>query len=367
MTIQVRHGHYDDQEARTANMGFAKMGADGSRVSTFVFQFGFISSRTLLIKLCRNHQLLFINLASVSRADGILFPPLRQALNVSSSFMHRKIVILSTIVFMACNYSRQSKENLNKAIENYKSENYAAATKYINEACKLDSSNKEIQFWNAKIKEQTKNCDDAINILKRLVLQGYKIDSCYYLISRNYFQLGHYNSGKTAYREAVIFADSAINLNSVFYEAYQMKIRSLYNIDEYNEGFRTTNHAVSLFPDSTQLLMLRGLFKHQLGDNDAALIDLDVVITKKSVDSPDIATALRFKGYILLDRDSLNEALENLSEALRYNPKDEFIYEQRARCYIKKNLIDSACMDFRKSADLGLLTVYDDINKYCAK
>jgi len=31
------------------NMGFAKMGADGSRVSTFVFQFGFISSRTLLI------------------------------------------------------------------------------------------------------------------------------------------------------------------------------------------------------------------------------------------------------------------------------------------------------------------------------
>jgi hypothetical protein len=32
-----------------AYMGFAKMGADGNRVSTFVFQFGFISSLTLLI------------------------------------------------------------------------------------------------------------------------------------------------------------------------------------------------------------------------------------------------------------------------------------------------------------------------------
>jgi len=53
-------------------MGFAKMGADGSRVSTFVFQFGFISSRTLLIWLCANHQLLSINLASVSRADEYL-------------------------------------------------------------------------------------------------------------------------------------------------------------------------------------------------------------------------------------------------------------------------------------------------------
>jgi len=39
----------DREEGRTHNMGFAKMGADGSRVSTFVFQFSFISSLTLLI------------------------------------------------------------------------------------------------------------------------------------------------------------------------------------------------------------------------------------------------------------------------------------------------------------------------------
>ncbi len=39
----------DQDEGRTHNKGFAKMGADGSRVSTFVFQFGFISSLTLLI------------------------------------------------------------------------------------------------------------------------------------------------------------------------------------------------------------------------------------------------------------------------------------------------------------------------------
>jgi len=31
------------------NIGFAKMGADGSRVSTFIFQYGFIFSLTLLI------------------------------------------------------------------------------------------------------------------------------------------------------------------------------------------------------------------------------------------------------------------------------------------------------------------------------
>ena len=39
----------DRGEGRTYNRGFAKMGADVSRVSTFVFQFCFISSLTLLI------------------------------------------------------------------------------------------------------------------------------------------------------------------------------------------------------------------------------------------------------------------------------------------------------------------------------
>jgi hypothetical protein len=32
-----------------ANIGICKSWADGSRVSTFVFQFGFISGRTLII------------------------------------------------------------------------------------------------------------------------------------------------------------------------------------------------------------------------------------------------------------------------------------------------------------------------------
>ena len=57
----------------------AKMGADGSRVSAFVFQFGFISGRTLVIWLCAYHQLLVINLSSVSGADTATIPPLRQA------------------------------------------------------------------------------------------------------------------------------------------------------------------------------------------------------------------------------------------------------------------------------------------------
>lgn len=64
-------------------MGFAKMGADGSRVSTFCFSIWLHIQQDVINLAMSNHQLLFINLTSVSRADGILFPPLRQALFVN--------------------------------------------------------------------------------------------------------------------------------------------------------------------------------------------------------------------------------------------------------------------------------------------
>jgi len=49
--ITVGHKRYSDtpEEGYAANMGIAKMQADVSRLSAFVFQFSCISSRTLLI------------------------------------------------------------------------------------------------------------------------------------------------------------------------------------------------------------------------------------------------------------------------------------------------------------------------------
>jgi hypothetical protein len=66
-------------------MGICKSWADGISVSTFAFLFGFISGRTLVIKLWANHQLFFINLASGSQAEGILFSSLRKYLYVGGN------------------------------------------------------------------------------------------------------------------------------------------------------------------------------------------------------------------------------------------------------------------------------------------
>jgi antitoxin component YwqK of YwqJK toxin-antitoxin module len=83
---------------------FAKAGQTETVFQLFVFQFGFISGRRITIKLCANHQLYFINLASVSQADGSLFPSLRKYLDVSGNFMkHYQTIILVLLLTVKLN------------------------------------------------------------------------------------------------------------------------------------------------------------------------------------------------------------------------------------------------------------------------
>jgi len=69
-------------ECQPPTLVFAKAGRTEAVIQVFVFQFSFISGRRITISLCTNHQLLFINLASGSRADGSLFTSLRKYLLV---------------------------------------------------------------------------------------------------------------------------------------------------------------------------------------------------------------------------------------------------------------------------------------------
>jgi hypothetical protein len=70
------------------------MGADASRVSTFVFQFCFISGRTLVIWLFAYHQLLVINLSLVSRGGHSNYSPTSASRTVSGNMKKAQIFIV---------------------------------------------------------------------------------------------------------------------------------------------------------------------------------------------------------------------------------------------------------------------------------
>ena len=71
-------------KGRTYNMGFAKMGAYGSRVSTFCFSIWLhIQQDVINLALVLIINFFIFIQRQLAGADGILFPALRQYLTVS--------------------------------------------------------------------------------------------------------------------------------------------------------------------------------------------------------------------------------------------------------------------------------------------
>ena len=280
------------------------------------------------------------------------------------------------LLLVACNSGkRQATMHLNKAIQAFEKKEYANASKEIDLAKKVDASDLEIKLWDSKIKNATNLYDESSKILKYLLSKKYKIDTVYYLMSINQFELGEslayqkddVKNGDIAYNMAVRYADSALINNTLYYEAFQEKIRALHNVGKYQDALLTINNAISLFPDSSNLYLLRGIEKSQLGDNDEALKDLTSSIQSKKIDSVGLATAYRFRSIIFFSKDSVDKAIDDLTIGITYDSEDKFLYERRANYFKVKGLKDKACADFRKAAELGLISVYEDIKNYCQK
>lgn len=286
----------------------------------------------------------------------------------------RQLLYILIILLIACNTKKsEANKHLQSAIEHYHNENHQLASKEIESAKKLDSTDLEIKFWDSNIKNGSKLYTQSINILKDLLKKNYKIDTCYDLISTNYFEIGHDEESQknnesvvnTAYETAVKYCDSAIIKNNLFFSAYGKKVRALHNLGKINDALVTINNALTLFPDSLTLIFLRGVEKDQLGDESGALLDLNKVIESNKLDSFNLAEAYRFRGLIYRDKDSTDKAIIDLTKSIDLYPKYERCYYERALLFKAKNNKEKACADYRKAADLGMTSVYEEIKKYC--
>ena len=76
LSVIQKHIIEDNEERENEYQEFAKLGSDGSRFSTLYFSIWFHIQQDVINLTCAYHQLLFLNLASVSWVDKILFFPL---------------------------------------------------------------------------------------------------------------------------------------------------------------------------------------------------------------------------------------------------------------------------------------------------
>ena len=290
--------------------------------------------------------------------------------------MYKAIIctLIALIICVSCNTpKKKSAEHFKIAHELFSAENYNESLKAVDFAISFDSLNNDAIFLKGKLKYHFDFDEEAIQVVMPLLKRDFKIDTINNFIGRCYFSLGYSYSyknidqkkGEEALEKSIIFYNNSLKQNPLFYESYLGKQMALHNLERYGESLNTLNQAIRLFPDSILLISNRGVEKHFLGDNDGALMDLNKSIISNRLDSSDLANAYRFRGRIYALNDKLDQAIDDLTKAILYDSKNEMAYVTRGDIYRLKGLKDKACQDYRKAAELGLVSVYDQIKEYC--
>jgi tetratricopeptide (TPR) repeat protein len=289
--------------------------------------------------------------------------------------MVRIIIFLSFTTFLiSCNSDKKvSKQKFENASQTFLKKDYVNGLKIISESIQLDSSNIDAFILKAKFDLRLESYENAIEVLESQLSKNFKLDTINCLLGEAYFGLGHYYIARKedplkkseVLSNAIKYYDQAINYNPKYFNAYLGKQSSLHNNEKYDEALITLNSALKLFPDSLVLVYNRGIEKIYLGDKKEAKQDINQALRGTQLDSSNYATALRFRANIFISDGLIDSAIIDLTNALIWDAKDEFIYVTRANLYRQKGLKDLACKDYRKAAELGMVAIYQTIKEYC--
>ncbi len=283
------------------------------------------------------------------------------------------LTFIALLIFSCSTDKKKAIEHYLKAKELFKNDDIKNASSEIDIAITLDNYNLDFQIIKAKIVAKTDNYEQAIKILKGLSSRKFKLDTVNLMIGSCYFGYGSHFSMKQNYEDkandyyekALTYYNLAIDINIQYFDAYINKQKVLHNLDRFEEALVVLSTAINLFPDNMSLICNRGVEKMYLGDLTGAMTDLNQSIQSNKLDSVDFASAYRFRGDLYLKTGNAEEAINDLTNALKYNPKDEYALVGRAECYKEKGLKDKACEDYRKAADLGFVSIYKTIKDYC--
>jgi tetratricopeptide (TPR) repeat protein len=230
----------------------------------------------------------------------------------------------------------------------------------------------EVDFKEARKQRKLKKYEESNEILNGLIEKNYKLDTVFYLIASNYLEIGMRNdkiseTSSHNYSQAINNYTNAIRENSNYFEAYKSRWISRHNNNEHKDNLREINEAMTLFQDSINLVLHRGVTKNSLDDFNGSDIDLNTFLEYKNLDTNYISRAYRWLGRNHYERREFEEAVEDYSKAINLDTVNTFYlyYENRGQAYKGMGDYENACKDFRKATDLGYLGLIDEIKNYC--
>jgi hypothetical protein len=281
--------------------------------------------------------------------------------------MKNIIPIVVASILISCNSAtREAQKHFENAQENYQLRELGKADKEIELALKLNSSKIEFKVLSATIKSESNRYDMAIEILNELLDSGYVESEVTYKLALAYFASSSVEDDSDfRLKKSIDFANNTIDLDIDYLPAYKLKLKSLHNLKLYSESIEVIGDALQLYPDNMQLIAFRGVEKYQLGDYSGAKRDFNKALMSSDLDSLDISTFYRFKALMSQEEKKTDSSMYYVEKSILYNPQNGYAYGIRASFLKNNGLIEEACEDYRKAADLGHIEFYKEIKELC--
>lgn len=163
-------------------------------------------------------------------------------------------------------------------------------------------------------------------------------------------------------KEGIKDCDKAIKLAPNDPDPFYNRACAHYLGQNNEAALRDLDRSLELRKDNADALFLRGVIKGELFREEEGLEDLEASLRI----NPEQDGGLMSLGVLLFDLERYDEAIVKFSEVIAKNASDlAEAHYYRGDCYYKQENKDDACVNWRRSAELGDKDAQFIVRNYC--
>jgi tetratricopeptide (TPR) repeat protein len=193
-----------------------------------------------------------------------------------------------------------------------------------------------------KVADGSKFCPDCGTKVGQAVNTGKNGDAGYSAAAVAFYERGNQYYKAKDYDNALMAYGKAVKQEPGYWEAYQSRALIYMQNEEYEKAIKNLDRAIKVNKNEAVLYALRGIsWSHYNGKPEGDVEDYETVLRRVSGELEEED-----------DEGCFEEALMDLSAAIKLNPKYVDVYGNRADIYIKQNDYESAIADYTTMIEL---------------
>lgn len=269
--------------------------------------------------------------------------------------MFRSILLAVLIVPVTLCAQRSAEEQLALAQQAYAADTFALALAHADSALKMDESIPGGYKLRGDIKQKQRDMHGALlDYTKAAKLEP---ENARLYVSRSAV---HISEGRL--KEAVRDADLALNIDPQDADAWYNRACANY-MGRNNEGaLRDLERATKIRPEFADALFLRGVVKGEQYREAGGLVDIEEALRL----NPDIPGGQMSAAVLLFESERYQEAIERFTQVIAKEDDDLMVaHYYRADCYYHMEDKENACIDWRRSGEMGDKDAQFIVRNYC--